>query len=57
VRAVDADGSGSLDVGELQEVVVLMGMADTQPNGEPIDMSAVMAQVDADGSGEVDLQE
>ena len=56
---VDVDGSGLLDVDELREVVVLLGMAEVLPNGEakPIDMTKIMAQVDADGSGAVDLDE
>lgn len=51
-RTVDVNLDGFLDAGELQQVLELMGMA----KGE-IDISVIMAEIDADGSGEVDWDE
>ena len=49
---VDADGSGTLDSGEVKGVLLRMGRKE-----EDIDLPAVLAAVDADGSGDVDYKE
>ena len=47
---VDEDDSSSLDEGEVREILLRMGRPE-----KSIDMAAVMAVLDADGSGDVDF--
>jgi Ca2+-binding EF-hand superfamily protein len=51
-KTVDVNFDGFLDAVELQQVLELMGMAKAH-----IDMISIMAEIDADGSGEVDWDE
>ena len=44
----DADGGGSIDVGELTHALVNLGISDTKD-----EIDRLVAQIDADGSGEI----
>ena len=48
--AADADNSGDLDIGELKEVLRMMGKTNITQAG----LEAVMLEIDGDGSGEID---
>lgn len=48
----DADGGGSIDVDELTQAFVTLGISDTK---EEIDK--LVQQIDADGSGEIEFEE
>jgi Ca2+-binding EF-hand superfamily protein len=48
----DADGGGSIDVAELTHALVNLGISDTQA-----EIDALVAQIDADGSGEIEFDE
>ena len=49
---VDADGDGNLSQEEVGEVLRMMGREDVEAN-----LEAVMADLDADGSGDIDIGE
>eukprot|EP01050_Picozoa_sp_SAG11_P005919 SAG11_NODE_437_length_9468_cov_12.581385_7_plen_154_part_00 len=49
---IDADGSGALDEGEVQQVLLEMGH-----DKEKLDIVAVMADLDGDRNGEVEYHE
>ena len=49
---VDADGDGNLSQEEVGEVLRMMGREDVEAN-----LEAVMAELDADGSGDIDIGE
>lgn len=49
----DADNSGDLDIGELKEVLRMMG----RKNITQAMLEAVMLEIDEDGSGEIDFEE
>jgi calmodulin len=51
--AADKDNSGDLDIGEVKEVLRMMGVQRITKAG----LETVMSQIDADGSGEVDFEE
>jgi len=48
----DADGGGSIDVGELTHALVNLGISDTKD-----EIDRLVAQIDADGSGEIEYEE
>ncbi|EER13481.1 centrin 3, putative [Perkinsus marinus ATCC 50983] len=50
--ALDDDGSGSIDVSELEEVMVALGLAE-----KPSDVEKMVANIDEDGSGEIEFHE
>ncbi|EER13478.1 centrin 3, putative [Perkinsus marinus ATCC 50983] len=50
--ALDDDGSGSIDVSELEEVMVALGLAEKSS-----DVEKMVANVDEDGSGEIEFHE
>jgi Ca2+-binding EF-hand superfamily protein len=49
---VDADSSGLIDAGELQLMLVYLGLDLSESQ-----CGMVMAEIDEDGSGEIDLEE
>ena len=48
----DADGGGSIDVAELTQALVTLGISDTKD-----EIDRLVAQIDADGSGEIEFEE
>jgi Ca2+-binding EF-hand superfamily protein len=48
----DADGGGSIDVAELTQALVALGISDTKD-----EIDRLVQQIDADGSGEIEFSE